>query len=640
MNCKSQHPLKPIRTLVATAVLVALLGACSEPSETQHPIPGPVKLDKLGANLSRDQIPLSELQHVPVAREESEAAPEVVRTETVKAEAIRAEAVEAEAVMVEQSKASSVAERRLMLQSTGVASVVMSPSVVAPASSIMPAPMPEPVLQQQENRERYASIETSNVKRVADEPVSTFSIDVDTGSYSNIRRHLEQGQLPPSNAVRVEEMINYFSYGYEQPDESDVPFSVATMMAPTPWNASSELLRIAVKGVDVDDSDERSANLVFLVDVSGSMNSPDKLGLLKSSLSMLARGLDANDRVSIVTYAGAVGTVLDGAAGNDVAAIDDALSRLSAGGSTAGGAGIEAAYRLAKEHASDTTVNRVILATDGDFNVGLSDTESLIELIEKRREQGTALTTLGFGTGNYNDELMEQLADAGNGNHAYIDTLGEARKVLSQQLDGTLFTIAKDVKIQVEFNPAVVSEYRLIGYENRALADEDFANDKVDAGDIGAGHTVTALYEIVRIGEKGWLSERRYASASDNKDRNNELGELRLRYKKPGGTTSQLLVEAIGSNATLPAIEEADENFRFATAVAAFGEQLRDDRYLGDFDYQDVLALARGARGNDNFGYRNGFIELVELARVLDDRSTAMRINGHKTPSGGDDSQG
>jgi len=485
-------------------------------------------------------------------------------------------------------------------------------------------PVPEIVAPRPE-RERYAESTSSPVQRVSESPVSIFSIDVDTGSYANVRRWLNDGQRPPADAVRIEEMINYFDYDYPRHSDESAPFSVTTTLVPTPWNADSELLRIGLRGFERAPIDDRTANLVFLVDVSGSMDSPDKLGLLSASLSLLARGLDEQDRISIVTYAGAVGTVLDGAPGNDVAAIDRALGELQAGGSTAGEAGIQAAYALARRHASEGSVNRVILATDGDFNVGPRDTASLLKLIENRRDTGVALTTLGFGQGNYNDEMMERLADAGNGNHAYIDTLQEARKVLSEQLEGTLFTIAKDVKVQVEFNPAVVSEYRLIGYENRALADEDFANDRVDAGEIGAGHTVTALYEIVRTGQPGWLSERRYdAAPAARANRMEELGELRLRYQRPDATSedaaSRLLSRPIAADATLADIDAADDDLRFAIAVAAWGEWLRDDRYLQGFTADQVLALARGALGEDRFGYRRGFIELVELSRVLDDR--------------------
>ncbi len=485
--------------------------------------------------------------------------------------------------------------------------------------------------QTEPDRERYADSRPSPVQRAQDEPVSTFSIDVDTGSYANVRRLLQQGGLPPGDAVRIEELVNYFDYDYPAPERSDVPFSVTTSLAPAPWNDQVELLRIGIQGQDVPADASRAANLVFLIDVSGSMASPDKLGLLTSSLSLLIRGLDAEDRVSIVTYAGAAGVVLDSAAGNDLATIDAALDQLQAGGATAGESGIETAYRLAAENSREDTVDRVILATDGDFNVGTSDVDSLLQLIEKRRSSGVALTTLGFGTGNYNDELMERLADAGNGHHAYIDTLSEAQKVLSQQLAGTLFTIAKDVKIQLEFNPAVVSEYRLIGYDNRLLAEEDFANDKVDAGDVGAGHSVTALYEITRLGKPGRLAQRRYGNAASEAASSliDELGELRLRYKDPEGgesdAASKFIAVVLGADTDLTSLSDADEDFRFAVAVAAWGELLRDDKYLGDFSYSDVSQLARGARGDDAFGYRSAFLGLVDLAASLDDRSRLSR---------------
>lgn len=473
--------------------------------------------------------------------------------------------------------------------------------------------------------EKYADSKPSPILRVSDEPVSTFSIDVDTGSYSNIRRMLNHGKLPSSDAVRVEELINYFDYAYARP--VDAAFSVSTAMAPAPWNDAAHLLRIGINGRDVASDEAYSANLVFLVDVSGSMSSPDKLGLLTSSLSLLVQGLDEDDRVSIVTYAGSAGVVLDSAAGNDHAAIESALANLRAGGSTAGEAGIKVAYQLAQKNRRDNSVNRVILATDGDFNVGVSSVDALLELIEQQRDTGVALTTLGFGSGNYNDHLMEQLADAGNGNHAYIDTLGEARKVLSEQLDATLFTIASDVKVQVEFNPAVVAEYRLIGYDNRQLNEEDFNNDKVDAGDIGAGHSVTALYEIVLVGTQGRLPTRRYEQEPPINTLSNELGELRLRYKDPEtpNSASRLITSILEADEIVSSFNDADTDFRFAVSVAAWGELLRDDRYMGNFSYEDVLELARNSRGKDHFGYRAEFIGLLELSEGLDRRERLSR---------------
>ncbi len=388
-------------------------------------------------------------------------------------------------------------------------------------------------------RENYEHLVTQGLHRVVSEPVSTFSIDVDTGAYSNMRRWLNQGQLPPEDAVRVEEFINYFNYDYPYPESRQVPFQVSTEIAPTPWNSNTRLLRIGIQGYKVPREQVPASNLVFLLDVSGSMNSADKLPLLQQALTMLVGQLDARDSISVVVYAGASGVVLPPTPGNRKADILMALQQLQAGGSTNGAAGIQLAYQLAQQNFIENGVNRVILATDGDFNVGLASTEELIDLIQRKRQAGIALTTLGFGSGNYNDHLLEQLADEGNGNYAYIDRLSEAKKVLAEELSATLLTIAKDVKIQIEFNPALVSEYRLIGYENRMLNEEDFANDKVDAGEIGAGHRVTALYEISLVGSSGQrLPPRRYQSDSSAHESttgsfNNELAYLRIRYKLP-----------------------------------------------------------------------------------------------------------
>jgi Ca-activated chloride channel family protein len=432
------------------------------------------------------------------------------------------------------------------------------------------------------DRENYAGIDTNPILRVAEHPVSTFSIDVDTGSYSNVRRMLREGRLPPENAVRVEEMINYFSYDYPVPDAGDVPFSVSVEQAATPWNANTRLVQIGLQGYRPDPEDIPAANLVFLLDVSGSMNSPDKLPLLINSLKMLVNELDGDDRVAVVVYAGSSGLVLESTPGDQDTTIKAALDRLSAGGSTNGGAGIELAYAQARQGFIEGGVNRVILATDGDFNVGTVDFDTLVDLVERRRESGIALTTLGFGTGNYNDHLMEQLADAGNGNHAYIDSLNEARKVLVDELTATMLTIAQDVKIQIEFNPAVVAEYRLIGYENRMLEREDFNNDQVDAGDIGAGHTVTALYELALVGSGGErIDDLRYgtgqrATTVDGSSR--ELGFLRLRYKQPGEDSSRLIEQALERRDT-----PMSERLAFAASVAAFGQHLRGGQYLEDF---------------------------------------------------------
>ena len=470
-------------------------------------------------------------------------------------------------------------------------------------------------------RENYQHIESQNVIRVASEPVSTFSIDVDTGAYSNMRRWLNQGQLPPEDAVRVEEFINYFNYDYPYPKNQQVPFQVSTEIAPTPWNNNTRLLRIGIQGYTVPREQLPASNLVFLMDVSGSMNSPDKLPLLKRALTMLVGQLDARDSISMVVYAGASGVVLPPTPGNRKADILTALQQLQAGGSTNGAAGIQLAYQLAQQNFISNGVNRVILATDGDFNVGLASTEELIDLIQRKRKAGIALTTLGFGTGNYNDHLLEQLADEGNGNYAYIDRLSEAKKVLADELSATLLTIAKDVKIQVEFNPALVSEYRLIGYENRKLNEEDFANDKVDAGEIGAGHRVTALYEISLTGSNGQrLPSRRYQSDSTNNESSNtafrnELAHLRIRYKLPNESVSKLIQSPVmdsGINA------RGGDSFNFAAAVAAFGQKLRGGTYLENFSYDDIENLARQSRGNDSNGYRSEFMQLVSLAETLD----------------------
>ncbi len=470
------------------------------------------------------------------------------------------------------------------------------------------------------NRDRFASIDSNNVKQVSDDPVSTFSIDVDTGAYAVIRRYLNQGSLPPSNAVRIEELINYFDYDYPQPDMNKQPFSIATEVAPAPWNPQRHLVRIGLQGY-LPQHDRPAANLVFLVDVSGSMESANKLPLLKNALRLMIKQLDEQDRVTMVVYAGSSGVVLETTAGDRRADIDAALNRLSAGGSTHGSAGIHLAYSMAQQSFIEDGVNRVILATDGDFNVGTVDHDALIDLIARKRDQGIALTTLGFGGGNYNDHLMEQLADHGDGNYAYIDNLNEARKVLVEQLDATLETIARDVKIQVEWNPQQVAEYRLIGYENRLLQREDFNNDRVDAGDIGAGHRVTALYEItLTSSEDRQVDPLRYQPQQHQSPGNKaqELAFIRLRYKQPQADQSQLIEQALLSSQVLDSLKLASSDLRFSAAVAAWGELLRGGEKLPGFNYQDVLELARRSKGKDNHGYRGEFLKLVQLSATLD----------------------
>lgn len=473
------------------------------------------------------------------------------------------------------------------------------------------------------NRENYNHFDDNQIKLVAEAPVSTFSIDVDTGSYSNIRRMINSGNLPREDAVRVEELINYFAYDYPLPEDKSVPFSVTTEMGVTPWNPGTRLMHIGIKGYDIAKSDLPASNLVFLVDVSGSMNSPDKLGLLKSALKLLSKQMRDDDRISIVVYAGASGTVLEPVAGNQTAKISNALDALSAGGSTNGGAGIRSAYQLAEQEFIKGGINRVILATDGDFNVGTVNFEALKDIVEEKRKTGISLTTLGFGNGNYNDHLMEQLADAGNGNYSYIDTLNEAQKVLVDEMSSTLNTIAKDVKIQVEFNPATVSEYRLIGYENRALNREDFNNDKVDAGEIGASHTVTALYEVTLTNSSHRsIDGLRYSTSSNESEKSNttltdELAYLRLRYKEPTENKSKLLEQVIKTADIETLLANSSDRYRFSASVAGFGQLLRGGKHTENFNYDDILNLARNARGKDKFGYRGEFISLVNLAQSL-----------------------
>ncbi|WP_339509816.1 vWA domain-containing protein [Pseudomonas sp. RL_15y_Pfl2_60] len=468
-------------------------------------------------------------------------------------------------------------------------------------------------------QEQYQHYPANPVMATAQNPVSTFSIDVDTGAYANVRRLLNQGQLPQADAVRLEEMINYFPYDIVGEDQG-APFVLSTEVAQTPWNPQSLLLRLAIKAEDRSVAELAPANLVFLVDVSGSMDRREGLPLVQSTLKLLVEQLRAQDRVSLVVYAGNSSVVLTPTSGSDKATIRAAIDGLQAGGSTAGESGIELAYQQAQKGFIKQGINRILLATDGDFNVGVSDFDALKRLAASKRKTGISLTTLGFGTGNYNERLMEQLADAGDGNYAYIDNLREARKVLVDQLSSTLAVVAKDVKIQVEFNPAQVSEYRLLGYENRALKREDFNNDKVDAGEVGAGHSVTALYEVVPVGKRGWLEPLRYqanATAPAKQAVSDELAMLRLRYKTPGHNSSRLLQVPIAKPAQVAAIANASQDMRFATAVAAFAQQLQGGQYTRQFTFKDSAELARSAKGNDPFGLRAEFIQLVELAQSL-----------------------
>lgn len=484
----------------------------------------------------------------------------------------------------------------------------------APIASFaaMPAPDSYPQGYRDEQREQYQALADNPIHSVAEAPVSTFSADVDTGAYANVRRLLNQGRLPPEGAVRLEEMVNYFPYHYALPSDGS-QFGVTTELAATPWNPHTRLLRIGIKASDRSVAELAPANLVFLVDVSGSMDRREGLPLVKSTLKLLVDQLREQDRVSLVVYAGESRVVLEPTSGREKARIRSAIEQLTAGGSTAGASGIELAYQMAQQALIPNGINRILLATDGDFNVGVSDFDSLKQMAVDKRKTGISLTTLGFGVDNYNEHLMEQLADAGDGNYAYIDNLREARKVLVDQLGSTLAVVAKNVKLQVEFNPAQVSEYRLLGYENRALKREDFSNDKVDAGEVGAGHTVTALYEIVPAGEMGWLEPLRYGkSQAPVSAKDGEMAMLRVRYQQPEGGKSRLIERPITSQ-----VVPASEDLRFAAAVAAFSQQLKDARYTGDFSLKDTEALARGARGEDRFGLRSEFVQLVELAQSL-----------------------
>ena len=493
--------------------------------------------------------------------------------------------------------------------------------VVGAQTPVSPGPWPreEPWRRQAEpgNTEAYARIEENRFLAALTNPLSTFSIDVDAASYSNVRRFLSSGSLPPADAVRLEEMVNYFTYRYPEPEGSD-PFAVATEIGPCPWAADHRLVKIGLQGKRIPTAKLPPSNLVFLIDVSGSMMSEDKLPLVKQAFRALVGELRPQDRVAIVVYAGAAGLVLPPTSGEDRRTIIEALDRLEAGGSTAGGAGLKLAYDVAREHFLPEGNNRVILATDGDFNVGVSSDAEMIRLVEARRSEGTFLTVLGFGTGNLKDTKMEQMADKGNGHYAYIDTFREAQKVFVQEFGGTLFTIAKDVKIQVEFNPARVQAYRLLGYENRLLAKEDFADDRKDAGELGAGHTVTALYEVVPVGARpvALVDDSlvyQHVSIRPEAAHSTDLLTVRLRYKEPTGSTSKLLTSTVTDRRT----DSASEDMRFASAVAAFAMLLRDSENKGTVTFDQVIDLARGARGGDAEGYRGEFIGMVQAAKTL-----------------------
>ena len=471
------------------------------------------------------------------------------------------------------------------------------------------------------DREGYDKINENTFLKATDNPLSTFSIDVDAASYSNVRRILNGGQLPPAGAVRIEEMINYFKYEYPQPQNND-PFSINTEISDAPWNKDHKLVLIGLQGKKIPMENLPASSLVFLIDVSGSMQGPERIGLVKASMKLLVDQLREQDKVAIVVYAGAAGMVLPSTAGSNKNKIKEAIDHLEAGGSTAGGAGIKLAYKTAREYFVKGGNNRVILCTDGDFNVGESSDDAMERLIEEERKSGVFLTVLGYGMGNYQDAKMQKLADKGNGNHAYIDGITEAKKVLVNEFGGTLFTIAKDVKLQIEFNPAKVQGYRLIGYENRMLAKEDFNDDKKDAGELGSGHTVTALYEIIPVGVKSPFLQNvdplKYQKKEKKEQKGGETDEImtvKFRYKAPDGDVSKLIEHPLVDHSV--SIANTTDNFRFSAAVAQFGMLLRNSEFKASASFDNVLKLAKNAKAYDEEGYRSEFIRLVESARLL-----------------------
>ncbi|MBO9201793.1 MULTISPECIES: vWA domain-containing protein [Niastella] len=527
-----------------------------------------------------------------------------------------------------ESKADSA--KGVMVQPQSLDQVMIGPAP-APAPAVKDIKFTPPVIIKDEevkedekpavfNTEDYDHIVENRFLAATQNPLSTFSIDVDEAAYSNVRRYINNGTIPPAGAVRIEEMINYFDYKYPQPQNDD-PFSVNTELSECPWSPQHRLVHIGLQGKEIPVQNLPNANIVFLIDVSGSMEDDNKLPLVKSSMKLLADQLRPDDKVAIVVYAGNAGLVLPATSGSHKTAIKEAIDQLEAGGSTAGGEGIQLAYKVAQENFIKGGNNRIILATDGDFNIGASSDDELVTMIEKERKSGIFLSVLGYGMGNYKDNKMQQLADKGNGNHSYIDNINEARKVLVSEFGSTLFTIAKDVKVQIEFNPAKVQAYRLIGYENRVMAAEDFNDDKKDAGELGSGHTVTALYEVIPVGVKsefiGKVEDLKYQPAKTDlaTSGGDEIMTIKLRYKKPDGDVSMLIVHPV--NDSHLALANTSDNFRFSAAVASFGMLLRNSEFKQQASYQQVIELAKGAKGYDANGYRQEFINLVQAAGSL-----------------------
>lgn len=569
----------------------------------------PVEIDSLGMRAVTDERGAFRLSAVPVGRH-------VVATDPAGYDA------GSETVSLEGGETVKVEFRLSPTSRTQEAAMGQNAAALAPARTQQKAPAPRHRRPPDWNTEDYAPIETSDFRAVSDHPLSTFAIDVDGASYTNVRRFIRDGERPPKDAVRIEEMLNYFQYDYPAPtSEDEHPFAVTMEAASAPWRAAHELVHVGLQGERIPAAERPPSNLVFLIDVSGSMRSRRKLPLLKRGFRMLAEQLRPEDRVAMVVYAGSSGLVLESTPGSETDSIHQAIDRLRAGGSTAGAEGIQQAYRVAEEHFIEDGINRVILATDGDFNVGVSSDAALQRLVEKKRDSGTMLTVLGCGTGNIKDNKMETLANHGNGNYYYVDSASEARRVLVEELGSTLHTIAKDVKAQVEFNPSEVRAYRLIGYVNRELEDEEFDDDSVDAGELGAGHSVTALYEVIRRGvdsdvEVPTAGELKYQDerAPSEQAASDELLTVKLRYKAPDGDTSRLFERSL-QRATVE--QDVSSDFHFAASVAGFGMLLRDSEYKGDLTLDEVRRLAEQGRGEDARGTRAGFISLIEDSRGL-----------------------
>ncbi|MBY4633036.1 VWA domain-containing protein [Rhizobium croatiense] len=619
---------------LATLLVIPAAGYLTFELTRNRPI---VDQERIEGTVSKKEVP------IPTGRPASPALSEAVTEENRSAQLSAAESAQ-----VLQDKEQAIAARKSDLNSDDVSALLnksggtmsegakrsvasgaavpqqqlAKPMAVAPS----PAPPTESRMQVQvdPSRERFANAAANPIKNVATDPVSTFSADVDSASYSFVRRSLTGGAMPDPQSVRVEEMINYFPYDWPRPDKADQPFKATVTVMPTPWNHDTELMHVAIKGYDIAPATAPHANLVFLIDVSGSMDEPDKLPLLKSAFRLLVKRLKPDDTVSIVTYAGNAGTVLEPTRVSEKSKILSAIDRLEAGGSTGGAEGIEAAYDLAKKAFVKDGVNRVMLATDGDFNVGPSSDEDLKRIIEDKRKEGIFLTVLGFGRGNLNDSLMQTLAQNGNGSAAYIDTLAEAQKTLVEEAGSTLFPIAKDVKFQVEFNPERIAEYRLIGYETRALKREDFNNDRVDAGDIGSGHSVTAIYEITPKGSPAVMNDDlRYGAAdkasaeTSGSAHQGELAFVKMRYKRPGEDKSALITTPVDDRNMVATVDAAPQDVRFSVAVAAFGQKLSRTGALDAYSYQAIGDLAAASRGADPFGYRSDFLGLIRLADGL-----------------------